>query len=316
MQAVSHDLRTPLAGIKASVNSLRQPDVEWTAGETAEFLATVEDETDRLTNLVDNLLDMSRIQADAVMPALRPTTLDEVVPAALASLAAAPVTSSWMCRRAHHRCLRTLPCSSVSSPTSSTTRSPTAEAPVRSASRPESSATTCCFGSSIEERASAPTTASACSTRSNVSTTRASQRCRGRTGIGRRSWVHAGHARRAHGRRHTRGRHDDDRRARGLPMSPRARRRRRSSDPASTHREPASPQVRVGCRRDRRGRSPARRQAPSRRGRARSGLAGHERASRSSAACGDGRPSRSSSSRPAARNGTRSPRSMPGPTTT
>ncbi len=86
LQAVSHDLRTPLAGIKASVNSLRQPDVEWTAGETAEFLATVEDETDRLTNLVDNLLDMSRIQADAVMPALRPTTLDEVVPAALASL--------------------------------------------------------------------------------------------------------------------------------------------------------------------------------------------------------------------------------------
>ena len=86
LQAVSHDLRTPLAGIKASVNSLRQPDVEWTEGETAEFLATVEDETDRLTNLVDNLLDMSRIQADAVMPALRATTLDEVVPAALASL--------------------------------------------------------------------------------------------------------------------------------------------------------------------------------------------------------------------------------------
>ncbi len=86
LQAVSHDLRTPLAGIKASVNSLRQPDVQWTESETAEFLATVEDETDRLTNLVDNLLDMSRIQADAVMPALRPTTLDEVVPAALASL--------------------------------------------------------------------------------------------------------------------------------------------------------------------------------------------------------------------------------------
>ncbi|HEX4866049.1 MAG TPA: ATP-binding protein [Acidimicrobiales bacterium] len=86
LQAVSHDLRTPLAGIKASVNSLRQPDVSWTPAETAEFLETVEDETDRLTNLVDNLLDMSRIHADAVAPALRPTTLDEVVPAALASL--------------------------------------------------------------------------------------------------------------------------------------------------------------------------------------------------------------------------------------
>jgi two-component system sensor histidine kinase KdpD len=86
LQAVSHDLRTPLAGIKASVNSLRQPDVTWTAEETADFLETVEHETDRLTNLVDNLLDMSRIHADAVAPALRPTTLDEVVPAALTSL--------------------------------------------------------------------------------------------------------------------------------------------------------------------------------------------------------------------------------------
>jgi two-component system sensor histidine kinase KdpD len=83
---VSHDLRTPLAGVKASVNSLRQPDVSWTAEEAADFLETIEDETDRLTNLVDNLLDMSRIHADAVAPALRPTTLDEVVPAALASL--------------------------------------------------------------------------------------------------------------------------------------------------------------------------------------------------------------------------------------
>lgn len=86
LQAVSHDLRTPLAGIKASVNSLRQPDVSWTADETAEFLETVEEETDRLTNLVDNLLDMSRIHAGVVAPALRATTLDEVVPAALASL--------------------------------------------------------------------------------------------------------------------------------------------------------------------------------------------------------------------------------------
>ena len=86
LQAVSHDLRTPLAGIKASVNSLRQPDLDWSPAEVAEFLATVEDETDRLTNLVDNLLDMSRINADAIAPALRSTILDEVVPAAVASL--------------------------------------------------------------------------------------------------------------------------------------------------------------------------------------------------------------------------------------
>ena len=86
LQAVSHDLRTPLAGIKASVNSLRQPDVAWSVEETAEFLATVEDETDRLTHLVDNLLDMSRIHAAAVAPTSRPTALEEVIPAAVADL--------------------------------------------------------------------------------------------------------------------------------------------------------------------------------------------------------------------------------------
>src|SRR4029079_9035112 len=86
LQAVSHDLRTPLAGIKASVSSLRQRDVTWTAEQQAEFQATIEEETDRLTKLVGDLLDMSRIQADAVRPELRAVALDEVVPAALHSL--------------------------------------------------------------------------------------------------------------------------------------------------------------------------------------------------------------------------------------
>jgi two-component system sensor histidine kinase KdpD len=86
LQAVSHDLRTPLASIKASVSSLRQRDLAWTPEESTEFLATIEDETDRLTNLVGNLLDMSRVHANAVTPALRPTSLDEVVPAAVDSL--------------------------------------------------------------------------------------------------------------------------------------------------------------------------------------------------------------------------------------
>jgi two-component system sensor histidine kinase KdpD len=86
LQAVSHDLRTPLASIKASASSLRQPDIEWTKAESDEFLATIEDETDRLTNLVGNLLDMSRVNANAVRPVLRPTSLEEVVPAAVTSL--------------------------------------------------------------------------------------------------------------------------------------------------------------------------------------------------------------------------------------
>ena len=86
LQAVSHDLRTPLASIKASVTSLCQDDVEWPPEQTAEFLHTIDAETDRLTNLVGNLLDMSRIQAGALQPALRPVVLDEVLPAALESL--------------------------------------------------------------------------------------------------------------------------------------------------------------------------------------------------------------------------------------
>ena len=63
LQAVSHDLRTPLASIKASASSLRQTDIEWSDEDEAEFLETIEEETDRLTALVSNLLDMSRLQA-------------------------------------------------------------------------------------------------------------------------------------------------------------------------------------------------------------------------------------------------------------
>jgi two-component system sensor histidine kinase KdpD len=86
LQAVSHDLRTPLASIKASASSLRQPDIAWSETDVREFLRTIEDETDRLSDLVANLLDMSRIQAGAATPHLREVGLDEVVPAALAGL--------------------------------------------------------------------------------------------------------------------------------------------------------------------------------------------------------------------------------------
>ena len=79
LAAVSHDLRTPLAGIKASVTTLRQSDVAWTEDERAELLASIEESTDRLTDLVSNLLAMSRIQAGAVSVRLAPVSLDEVV---------------------------------------------------------------------------------------------------------------------------------------------------------------------------------------------------------------------------------------------
>ncbi|MGH3602027.1 MAG: sensor histidine kinase [Pseudonocardiaceae bacterium] len=79
LAAVSHDLRTPTAGIKAAVSTLRQTDVDWTREEEEELLATIEDSTDRLTTLITNLLAMSRIQAGAVSIHPSPVAVDEVV---------------------------------------------------------------------------------------------------------------------------------------------------------------------------------------------------------------------------------------------
>ncbi|GAA2117582.1 sensor histidine kinase KdpD [Kitasatospora saccharophila] len=93
LAAVSHDLRTPLAVALASVGSLRSPDVEFSPDDRAELLATADESLVKLTRLVDNLLDMSRLQAGALTLHLEPTHLDEVLPRALDSLldAHAPV---------------------------------------------------------------------------------------------------------------------------------------------------------------------------------------------------------------------------------
>jgi two-component system sensor histidine kinase KdpD len=86
LAAVSHDLRTPLASIKASATSLLEPDVRWSEEAVRDFLRTIDLETDRLNKLVDNLLDMSRLQTGALHLNKSPVGLDEIVPAALASL--------------------------------------------------------------------------------------------------------------------------------------------------------------------------------------------------------------------------------------
>ncbi|MCX4460916.1 sensor histidine kinase KdpD (plasmid) [Streptomyces sp. NBC_01340] len=83
LAAVSHDLRTPLAGIKAAVSSLRSQDVEWSEDDQAELLEGIEEGADRLDHLVGNLLDMSRLQTGTVTPLIREIDLDEVVPMAL-----------------------------------------------------------------------------------------------------------------------------------------------------------------------------------------------------------------------------------------
>ena len=86
LQAVSHDLRTPLASIKASISSLRQRDIVWAPEDVDEFQRTIEEETDRLTDLVGNLLDMSRLQASALTVEVRPADVEAAVLAAVASL--------------------------------------------------------------------------------------------------------------------------------------------------------------------------------------------------------------------------------------
>ncbi|MER6716459.1 ATP-binding protein [Streptomyces sp. NPDC000877] len=83
LAAVSHDLRTPLAGIKAAVSSLRSEDVEWSEEDRAELLEGIEEGADRLDHLVGNLLDMSRLQTGTVTPLIREIDLDEVAPMAL-----------------------------------------------------------------------------------------------------------------------------------------------------------------------------------------------------------------------------------------
>ncbi|MFD4792500.1 DUF4118 domain-containing protein [Streptomyces anulatus] len=83
LAAVSHDLRTPLAAIKAAVSSLRSDDVAWSDEDEAELLEGIEDGADRLDHLVGNLLDMSRLQTGTVTPLIREIDLDEVVPVAL-----------------------------------------------------------------------------------------------------------------------------------------------------------------------------------------------------------------------------------------
>ena len=86
LRAVSHDLRTPLATIKASVSGLLSDDVEWPAAERAELLHAIDDETDRLDRIIGNLLDMSRLEAGVLAARQSPVAVDDVVAAALASL--------------------------------------------------------------------------------------------------------------------------------------------------------------------------------------------------------------------------------------
>ncbi len=86
LSAVGHDLRTPLTSIKASVGALRDPELTLSPVDTSELLETVEESADRLTGLVDNLLDSSRLATGAVEPQLRAVGYYEAVALALHGL--------------------------------------------------------------------------------------------------------------------------------------------------------------------------------------------------------------------------------------
>jgi two-component system sensor histidine kinase KdpD len=79
LSSVSHDLRTPLSSIKASASSLLQKDVQWSEEERRSFALTIERESDRLNRLVQNLLDMSRIEGGALQPEKEWYPIDELI---------------------------------------------------------------------------------------------------------------------------------------------------------------------------------------------------------------------------------------------
>jgi two-component system sensor histidine kinase KdpD len=86
LSAVGHDLRTPLTSIKAAVGSLRAPDLSLSEEDSAALLADVEESADRLSGIIDNLLDSSRLATGSVNVRLKAVTYDEVVARALAGL--------------------------------------------------------------------------------------------------------------------------------------------------------------------------------------------------------------------------------------
>ncbi|MFF4541931.1 ATP-binding protein [Streptomyces aureus] len=87
LRAVGHDLRTPLAAGWAAVTSLRSRDVDFTDEDRDELLASADESMAKLNRLVENLLDLSRLEAGALSLDLRPTSLEEVLPMALSDLA-------------------------------------------------------------------------------------------------------------------------------------------------------------------------------------------------------------------------------------
>lgn len=83
---VSHELKTPLGFIKGYSTTLLRPDTKWSAEEQGEFLSIIDEEADRLVELVDNLLDSSRLQSGSLDIEMRPMDLTAVLEENIARL--------------------------------------------------------------------------------------------------------------------------------------------------------------------------------------------------------------------------------------
>lgn len=92
LSSVTHDLRTPLAAIKASTSSLLEPGMTWHDGDYLEFVQSIDASVDRLSHLVSNLLDLSRLEAGTVVPEKDWYPIGDVIATVLDRLDAAEQT--------------------------------------------------------------------------------------------------------------------------------------------------------------------------------------------------------------------------------
>lgn len=79
ISTISHELRTPLGFIKGYATTLLRDDAGWEAKERAEFLRIIDDEADRLRELIDNLLDSSRLESGTLSMTMEPTRLPQIL---------------------------------------------------------------------------------------------------------------------------------------------------------------------------------------------------------------------------------------------
>ena len=86
LRSVSHDLRTPLAAVRANVSSLLLDDVAWTPAEERAILTAIDREVQRLTRLITDLLDAGRLEAGVVVPRMAEVALDDLVAGALETI--------------------------------------------------------------------------------------------------------------------------------------------------------------------------------------------------------------------------------------